>query len=99
NFTNLLTQNAGCELPCWWGIVPGETRIETIPTQFVPQGFIWREEWLELSSQQAGSSIFIWFEAKNNIVQTIHISGGLGAENSVDNWGRYGLDQVLTRYG
>ncbi|RME58156.1 hypothetical protein D6779_07100 [Candidatus Parcubacteria bacterium] len=25
----LLRTNAGCELPCWWGFTPGETRWET----------------------------------------------------------------------
>lgn len=25
---NLLTDNAGCQLPCWWGITPGETDWE-----------------------------------------------------------------------
>ncbi|MCG2786850.1 MAG: hypothetical protein L6461_17300 [Anaerolineae bacterium] len=25
---HLLQTNGGCELPCWWGIVPGETRWE-----------------------------------------------------------------------
>lgn len=27
--TKLFRDNAGCELPCWWGIVPGETSWET----------------------------------------------------------------------
>ncbi len=27
---NLLKTNGGCQLPCWWGIMPGETTIETV---------------------------------------------------------------------
>lgn len=26
---NLMKTNGGCELPCWWGILPGKTTIET----------------------------------------------------------------------
>jgi hypothetical protein len=27
---NLLISNGGCELPCWWGMTPGVTRLEDI---------------------------------------------------------------------
>lgn len=27
---DLLINNAGCSLPCWWGFIPGETPWETI---------------------------------------------------------------------
>lgn len=27
---NLLKTNGGCLLPCWWGILPGETTLETV---------------------------------------------------------------------
>ena len=31
----LLATNGGCELPCWWGITPGVTRIEEVQTLFL----------------------------------------------------------------
>jgi hypothetical protein len=29
NLTELMLTNGGCELPCWWGILPGETSIDS----------------------------------------------------------------------
>jgi len=30
----LYLDNGGCELPCWWGIVPGETTIQDVQNRF-----------------------------------------------------------------
>jgi len=34
----LLATNGGCELPCWWGITPGVTRLEDARTLFAGYG-------------------------------------------------------------
>jgi hypothetical protein len=31
---DLYTNNGGCELPCWWGIVPGKTSIQEVYDRF-----------------------------------------------------------------
>lgn len=99
NFTRLMTENGGCELPCWWGIVPGESNIETIAEQFVPQGLVWWEEWKQLEDSSSRSSAALTFEIDENIIQTINVWGGGEGDGFVQDWGRYSLDQVLTRYG
>ncbi len=30
--------NGGCELPCWWGITPGETSWQEVHQRFSPLG-------------------------------------------------------------
>ena len=47
--TELLATNSGCELPCWWGITPGVTRIEEVQALFAGYGkpigiWNWRDE-------------------------------------------------------
>ena len=36
----LYETNGGCEMPCWWGIVPGETPWETALELLLPIGWI-----------------------------------------------------------
>lgn len=48
NLRRLMTENGGCELPCWWGIVPGETNFAMIPELFVPQGLVGVKELSQL---------------------------------------------------
>jgi hypothetical protein len=99
NFTRLMTENEGCELPCWWGIVPGGTNIGAIPERFMPQGFIWWEEFEQLNAAGSSSSIIITFSVENGIIQSIKVRGGKESEQSVGDWRWYSLDQVLIRYG
>ena len=37
---NLLQENGGCELPCWWGFTPGETAWATAERFFL---IVWEE--------------------------------------------------------
>lgn len=99
NFTALMTGNGGCELPCWWGIVLGETEIETIPEMFVPQGLVWWEEWSQLDASRSGSGALVTFSAEESIIQSIKVRGGSEGDSFEQDWGRYSLDQALTRYG
>ncbi|MCB9422624.1 MAG: hypothetical protein H6667_22670 [Ardenticatenaceae bacterium] len=99
NFTRFMTENEGCELPCWWGIIPGETKIETIVDRFVPQGLVWWEEWNQLDASRFGSGVLVTFSTEKDIIQTITVWGGNEGDTLIHDWGRYSLDQVLTRYG
>lgn len=99
NFTRLMTENGGCELPCWWGIVPGESKIETIADEFVPQGLIWWEEWNQLDASRSGSGALLSLVVEENIIQSIDVWGGNEGNTFVQDWDRYSLDQVLTRHG
>lgn len=43
--SHLMATNAGCELPCWWGIKPGETRVKDVRDYFATQGAgFWDED-------------------------------------------------------
>lgn len=99
NFTRLMTENGGCELPCWWGIIPGESKIETIAYQFVPQGFVWWEEWQQLDASSSSSGAIVTFVVEEKIIQSIKVGGRGEGEEFVQDWRHYSLDQVLTRYG
>jgi hypothetical protein len=37
-FLALYHTNGNCQLPCWWGIVPGKTTLEEVKSQFAPYG-------------------------------------------------------------
>ena len=36
---NMLATNGNCELPCWWGIVPGQSKWIDVTNQFTEIGF------------------------------------------------------------
>jgi hypothetical protein len=36
--TQMMADNSGCSLPCWWGIMPGQTTSQTARDTFVAQG-------------------------------------------------------------
>jgi len=99
NFTELMRDNGGCELPCWWGIIPGESKIEPIAEQFVPQGFIWWEEWNQLEGLSSGSAIMATFSLEESIIQSIEVWGGKEDSRFSKDWENYSLDQILTHYG
>lgn len=42
--SELMTTNGGCELPCWWGITPGQTQVQQARDLFVQLGLNrWRD--------------------------------------------------------
>lgn len=97
----MLEANDGCELPCWWGIVPGETDWHTVQNRFRAMGgFVFDIPHPErLFDYRIGLS----FVEQQGVVQSIRVTsevfrGGTSLHFAQD-WHRYSLDQVLTRYG
>ena len=90
---DLLATNDGCELPCWWGIIPGESQLGEIGPRFSAQGFEWDNNWL--LSWATGLEIFFGVDSTTEVIQSIRISSG----SQEDRWGRYSLDQILLRHG
>jgi hypothetical protein len=104
---DLLENNGGCRLPCWWGITPGETDwdtarhfLETFVVQ-IEQG--WEEAVIKdgVSIQQAAYYITYEIESgtaisyifvENSLVREIEF-GEAGAQQG------FRLDQLLTNYG
>lgn len=104
----MLETNGGCELPCWWRIIPGETTWETLRVQFFSQevGLLHQDGWyfsMPISEQLTQYQVVFHFDQEASIVHSIQVL----SEPMVDprtstfaqDWHRYSLDQVLTRYG
>jgi Tol biopolymer transport system component len=97
--TEMFTTNGGCQLPCWWGIMPGKTKVIdalNILNQMDPKRCVSKNGWvyslfiapLNISSiKQLEVDIYHEYE----IVQEIKVYGF--------DWPGYGLSQVLTTYG
>ncbi|MBN2390647.1 MAG: hypothetical protein JXR84_07990 [Anaerolineae bacterium] len=91
----MLSTNGGCELPCWWGITPGESSwqgtkegLPGLNFQFwFPEDFIKYDLYLVLTKEK-------------NLVKTIDIrSECFECDRFAQDWQRYSLDQLLSRYG
>lgn len=94
----LITTNAGCNLPCWWGITPGLTTLSetdrlmrelgafgsALRNQGVrlPDGSALHEVGFDLANPR--ESISIQFGEKNDIVQSLHIDISAFAGNQED---------------
>ena len=104
---DLLANNAGCQLPCWWGITPGETQW----TDAVHFFNSFARVNLEFESSRLENGV--WYPYARYKVQyniTSPLSGGLiiGTENGIVSWidvdistSHFGfqLHQILAKYG
>ncbi|MCZ7668994.1 MAG: hypothetical protein M5U34_18285 [Chloroflexi bacterium] len=57
------------------------------------------EEWKQLEGISSGSGVIVTFTLEENVIQSIKVWGGKEDDRFVQDWERYSLDQVLTRYG
>lgn len=101
NLIELLGTNRGCELPCWWGITPGETNVNSIETTFVQLGFDWYRDYEELKDNAPHYLAMIYLTSANNVVQSIKVRGGATAETYDRNeaWRPYAIQRILDRLG
>lgn len=112
---NNLASNADCELPCWWGIKPGETT-----TQYVQQMFLNLGKSVSRNEDGRGLQYRVsllgrhspypfdytvehrWFD-KNGIVDLFGVTGTAlnwsPPQHFVQDWNRYALHEALARYG
>jgi hypothetical protein len=112
---NNLAGNAGCELPCWWGIKPGETTTQYVQQMFLNLGkSVSRNE--DSRGLQYRASLFgrhspypfdytvehRWFD-KNGIVDLFGVTGSAlnwsPPQHFAQDWHRYALHEALARYG
>jgi hypothetical protein len=100
---DLLHSNASCQLPCWWGAVPGETVwpdfepfLATFASEIVrtgPSASSFYFYHVTMSAQEPSRTIGHWtsYRVRHGIIDNIETD-----------WGRsptYSLSQVLTTYG
>jgi hypothetical protein len=108
----MLADNGGCELPCWWGITPGETSWEETIRVFTEQGIRVSEAGqlgLEYPSGQYrertlyADMLDVVFHEQNGVVQSVLVENDDYYLPLRDDfaalWGRYALQPVLSRHG
>ena len=102
----MLTDDGGCDLPCWWGVVPGETGWEEMLQAFGEWGIDARKGYLDLADRNEEGDrknlIGVGFSEKDGLVEGARINSDSSApfaEDFAEVWGRYALQPVLARYG
>jgi hypothetical protein len=104
----MLETNGGCELPCWWGIVPGKTTQDAMVEHFAKQGIALRQEGqLDLGylvePRYREETLDVEFQQSNGVVQNISINAAYYYRLAQDEfdyaWREYTLAQMLSRYG
>lgn len=104
----MLETNGGCELPCWWGITPGETTWRAARDFFTSQGINWfyeSELYFDppLSKRTTEYNLDLHFTQRAGIVYSVQVhSQALGApqvNHFAQDWHRYSPDQLLSKYG
>ena len=106
----LLRTNNGCELPCWWGITPGETRWEDAERLLLYLRF-------RVSTPRNGDLIehvgefrvddlpymFIRFiELESGVLDAIMVLTGariVFSSSFQEDWARYDPAKIISRYG
>lgn len=104
----MLSSPSGCELPCWWGIVPGQTtreealqRLDALGLPESVPGIVViqppQERW-------ATSYTFeLRMDRQGGVVQWLEVNGSAPYESIHTDlpldWQAFGLGQVLSRYG
>jgi hypothetical protein len=105
----MLQNNGGCELPCWWGIMPGQTTIQAMKEIFASEGIPWdRESDLGIDPPLAHryqsynihlSVVHQQTELVQELAISVQVFGEPDSNYFAHDWSRYSLDQVLTRHG
>ena len=111
--SSLMSSNGGCELPCWWGITPGQTGAQEARDLFASQGI---DDWVvsfdgtyalmglgySRTDQSYYSDVNVQFGIEDNVIEYSSIDGSYRRElNSllIRDWHAYSLAEVLDRYG
>lgn len=69
----MLATNGGCELPCWWGVTPGQSDWQSVIDYFVAHGGF---QFIILSAEGLYDySILHTFTERNGVIQSIEING------------------------
>jgi hypothetical protein len=108
----MLATNGGCELPCWWGITPGETRWDDMVRSFNERSVRVEENgWLDLKYQIGrrgdrpvyDSALEVTFRREGDLVQGVTVRNNRHRGPSPDDftalWQRYALQPMLSRHG
>ena len=102
----MLETNGDCDLPCFWGITPGETSWTELEARLTAAGLMLEDERLDIGPWQdiTGHSVTVRFHRDNDVIDEIQIHCELEAEvifvdDMVDICGAYALASTLNRFG
>ncbi len=101
----LLQDNGGCELPCFWGITPGETDTITAIQFFQQMG--WRDtsyrnqfgNFIDTYFQDLDQFLGISITLENNLDSLSSLSIGIGSNQFNHRVGYFGLKNILETFG
>lgn len=108
---DLLQNNAGCRLPCWWGFTPGKTAWQTAYAFFASLGKMPAEGdnnyAVVFHIPQHDVQIGQLYSLRDGLIEAIWVSAGTvrngeriyGDEQFAKDLQRYFLPQLLTTYG
>lgn len=97
----LMQKNGGCELPCWWGVVPGESNLEIIKADFTQKGLLVGSNSIGING---GYVVSVEFDTEEGIVQAISVRSSFltdihNRNAFLSGWQRYSLMNILSRHG
>lgn len=112
HLSTVLSNNSSCELPCWWGVTPGQTGEQEARDLFASQGI---DDWtvsdhyriVGIGYPRMGNSdyfrdVIVRFWVEDNLIQYIGVEGSYRRElNSllVHDWQSYSPSEVLDQFG
>ena len=110
----MLRNNGGCDLPCWWGITPGTTKLEVVKER-LGGAFVgdrvrridgtWNHSayFVRAPASLEGYHFTLGFIERDEIIRAIevkvNISEVVEPRHFAQDWQRFSLDQVLLQYG
>ncbi len=103
----LMQLDDSCPLPCWWGIVPNESRLDLVLARLKALGF---RVWPSSAGMRPadGFLTYVDFSSSEGVVTAIHVSGDYvtGEEESLADsqafahgWRDYSMVALIDRYG
>lgn len=106
----MLETNGGCDLPCWWGITPGETRWDDMVQFFGEYNIhVWENGLLALNYQSGtrgrmyDNMVDVTFHREGDLVQGVTVRDNHSYAPFYDEfvtvWRRYALQPLLSRHG
>jgi hypothetical protein len=108
-----LEDNGRCDLPCWWGITPGETRLQAAKDSFGRafsagvsrgDGTVNHSARFGIPSAKPEEYTFtLGFIERGGTIQVIEVRSDVDeavpSNRFSTDWQRFSLDQVLSHYG